>query len=491
MHLCFYCQQKEHMNHLTIDLEKFIEENKNKLKKTISSNSIISKINQFLDHIQEAIDQSRILIKNNIESNKDIYSFNDSLFRTYECIKDIPNYHSINNILNNDITILLKDSCFQLLNDIQSYFTNSLNQLNQLKNELNQLQSYSLNVNDVIPSFITDPKKLSIQRTISNNTAPLGTDQLAIYTLDDKNYELAYPTYKPDNNIEIMELNNYSIKFIIKEAHSDGIKTVKYYYDHYKKIHYLISVSLDESIKLWDIKQNYKNILTIANAASRYRFITPLFMLFSNKDTLIGAAKNTSEKIKIYDMTGKSIYTINSDYEYNWHSETYDINNNIYILISGKPGITVYDYNNNKTKFKLISNNDTYALHGYSKIEKINNNLIIFDSDNRGYITLWNFNSGEMIKIIQPEESDNKYSKWIYSLCVWNDNYLLSGRVEGRLKLYDLNSCKLIHSYDAHSGFLMKISKFKFKDGNEFLLTSSCADSGGGFTGDHKLLLWY
>ena len=133
LHLCIRCQQKEHSKHSLFDLEQLNEENKDSLKRKDYSNSFIERVNQLLDHFQKAIDQCRKSIEDVLQSNKDIYSFADSLYNTYECIKDIPNYHSINNILINNIDNILNYSNIRLMINIQYYFINSLNELNQLK----------------------------------------------------------------------------------------------------------------------------------------------------------------------------------------------------------------------------------------------------------------------------------------------------------------------------------------------------------------------
>ena len=395
LHLCIGCHSN-HINHKMINLKSFLEKNQNLIDRKANSNLFINKIKLFLEDIQKAINNSNRLIKNHINSNKDTYSFVNSLYNTYECSKDIPNFHSINNILINNIDTILKDSNIQLMNKIQFYFANALKELNQLKNQFNQLQSYDQEINPIIPPLIKDPQHLSINRTISNNTWPDTPNLLALYTLDNENYELAHVTNNQKNKIEIIELKNDTVKLTINSAHSANITAVKHYFDKYNKKHYLISSATDKSVKLWDINNNYKNILNISNAANKAEgYYYPLFMLFIDNNPLIGAA-NQCEKIKIYDKYGSKVDTINCEYEYNYHSEAYYIDNGVYILISGRPGIRLFDYISEKTKFKLISNNNNDVKHCYSIIEKIKNEYIIFDSDNNGNITLWNFNSGEI-----------------------------------------------------------------------------------------------
>ena len=303
LHLCIQCESK-HKNHSIINLESFIQQNKNILKKDINSNSFIDTIKLLLQNIQKAINESNELIKKHIELNNDYYLFNDSLYNTYECSKDIMNYHSINNILINNIDNILKNSNTQLFNNIQSLFTNSFNQFNQLKSQFNQIQFSDFSENLNIPSFNKDPNHLNIQTTISNNTNNyVGGNLIALYTLDNKNYELAHSTstgifFSKEFNIEIIELNTYTTKYTIKSAHSRVITAVKHYYNKFNNNHYLISSAYDKSVKVWNINNNYSNTLNISNATSN-DYWYPLFMVFNNNNNiLIGAEMEILKKLK-------------------------------------------------------------------------------------------------------------------------------------------------------------------------------------------------
>ena len=49
--------------------------------------------------------------------------------------------------------------------------------------------------------------------------------------------------------------------------------------------------------------------------------------------------------MKIWNSNGNEEGIIDVEYNYNFDSEVYYINDGIYILISGKPGIFLYDWN--------------------------------------------------------------------------------------------------------------------------------------------------
>ena len=140
------------------------------------------------------------------------------------------------------------------------------------------------------------------------------------------------------------------------------------------------------------------------------------------------------------------------------------------------PGIRLFDYTNKQLKYKLVSDNNTDVSHYYAIIAKIKEDLIILDGDEEGFITLWNFNTGEMIRRIQSSES-----KVICSLYLLNKNYLLSGGYDGKLKLYDLNTFKEIKSFDAHSNWLKRIGVFKSSNEDDKLITMG---------NDNKIIVW-
>ena len=76
----------------------------------------------------------------------------------------------------------------------------------------------------------------------------------------------------------------------------------------------------------------------------------------------------------------------------------------------------------------------------------------------------------KMIKMIKSEINKNIC---LYSLCIWNDRYLLSGGFDSSFKVYNLDENKLIYSIeDKDSKSLIDIKKLKFKETSEIVITS-------------------
>lgn len=110
-------------------------------------------------------------------------------------------------------------------------------------------------------------------------------------------------------------------------------------------------------------------------------------------------------------------------------------------------------------------------------IENIDDKYIIFDANNNGYITLWDLQTGKMLKQIRAETNNNDNN--IYSMCLLNNDSLIYG-VNNQINIYDLAYSRHIDSYNVSSK-IQKISKIKYKDGKVKIIT-------GGYDG--KLYLW-
>ena len=97
--------------------------------------------------------------------------------------------------------------------------------------------------------------------------------------------------------------------------------------------------------------------------------------------------------MKIFESSNKLKDSTNCGLAESYNCEAYYFDDNIYFLMSGKPGIVLYNYKKSRPKFNLITNEDKEVPHYYSMIQYIKNQLIIFDSDWNGNIILWSFYS--------------------------------------------------------------------------------------------------
>lgn len=507
---CKKCRKKikqnkktnKHEGHNVINLTSlYVEEKINADIKYLKENSIVYKSIQLLNKIQESINKSKILVQKQIENEQKFFMFIKLQYTNHQLFA---NEVTLNNVKNINVQKNLSSQNKRLIEGLKEIFMNSLNEYKQIVNEiqdfnenyqkfnediLNKQEYVNASVNNYnvnMDLFTSDPTQLSPVYTVADNNFS-GSNLIAVYDIDG-NYELAHATKKPEKSIQIIDLLNNNIKHTIKSAHSTFINFLKHYYNSASNIHYLISSSEDISVKLWNINNDYSNILSISNTSSTFESF-PLCMIFDNNNAYI-ASGNKTKKIKIYDCTGTLIETIRVDYKSITNLETYYINNKTYILISGQPGIFLYDYTDKSNKYNLIANDDKDVYHYLAIIQHINNQLIIFDSDGNGYVTLWNFDTGEVLNTIKPGFGKHM---GIFSFCIWNDIYLITGGKDRGLKIFDLRTSKQIkvflkahfkgysHKQSSNGVGIKNVIKINIKDKGEFLVTSG---------DDHKIILW-
>ena len=75
-------------------------------------------------------------------------------------------------------------------------------------------------------------------------------------------------------------------------------------------------------------------------------------------------------------------------------------------------------------------------------------------SSNDGFIRIWNFHSGNMLKIIKAA------STYSYGICLWDDNHLLVGCGDSKIRIIDLNEEKVIKELAGYENDVLTIKTF-------------------------------
>ena len=153
--------------------------------------------------------------------------------------------------------------------------------------------------------------------------------------------------------------------------------------------------------------------------------------------------------IKIFNLNGFRIKEIKDSKDNTIFIDSYYDNNlSKYYLITGNHGsVKSYDYENNKLYFNYCDDEDSKYYH-YSIIIKDNNYYInLIESSENGIIRIWNFHTGKLLKKIYHYKSYE-----IYSICLWDKDYIFFGAGEGEIELLELEKenflkkCKKKHS---------------------------------------------
>ena len=260
-------------------------------------------------------------------------------------------------------------------------------------------------------------------------------------------------------------INNQKISEI-KNAHSNGITSFKYILDKNNKRDLVMSVcSKNNEIKLWSINKleillNIKNINLdgIIRSACFLNDNEQIYIVTSNFN--YNYSYNI-EPIKVFDIKGKKIKEINHSKDITFFIDSYyDKNLNRNYILTGNSG--------NSKSYDFLENNIYHIYSDGEKEYRIFHNIIINDKEkivkfivigNDAYIRIFNFHTGEILEKIYIKNDNLLNYNMIYSICLWNNDYLLIGSSDNAIKIVDMNSGKIINNLYGHKSEILTIKK--------------------------------
>ena len=302
--------------------------------------------------------------------------------------------------------------------------------------------------------------------TILDNTFTVFKSINKIIILIYANLDRSIISYNLINNKKINE---------IKNAHQNYITNFRHYLDEINNRDLVLSISAkDYNIRVWNIN-NYECILNLTNIHNfhsknyNYQLSSACFLNNNNQIYIITSDysdfiySSLSDPIKIFDLNGNLIKEI-KHYIYNntLFIDTYfDKKLSKNYIITGNYGfVESYDFTNNNIYHKYTQyNNDinnknhTYSYESLiiSTLEDIENEksiLKLIASCSDGYIKIWNFHSGEILKLIKV------FGVFLHSICLINNNYLAVGCGDKTIKIVDINKGKtmktMFNQYDVN-----------------------------------------
>ena len=317
--------------------------------------------------------------------------------------------------------------------------------------------------NNLFSSF---PKNIKFLRDFDINDvySPLNLDNsISIFKSINNIFYLIYSTEK----ISIIAYNIIQNKKMsqIKKAHKSEIIQLKHYLDKINKRDLLLSLS-SFCLKLWNII-NFECIFKIK---SNTRYIISACMLIDNNQNYIIEKKYlyeyNQEPIHVYDLKGNKINDIKDSMEYCYFIDIYyDIKNSKNYIITGNKGI-LKSFDFNKNEVYNIYDNKYYGDNNLSVTINQKKDIIqIIGSCTSGYIVMWNFNTGELLKEI-------KISIALFGICLWNENYLFVGHSNGTIILIDLNNGEEVKVLKGHKNFVIGIKKIYISQYGECLISN-------------------
>ena len=421
-HICDMCL-KEHGEHQFVQLNSYLPEvilqkinkdllrcgKKNREYYVKLKDEMVKKLNAEIKRIEDSF-------KENKEVNDNLMKYSNMLLNNYMMTYTIPNYHIINNLINN--------RNFNLKNKV-----NYINGDYSLQNEIDDLVEFYKN--DFVIYF---PTKMKWMNSLYYHTGPV----LSLTVLNDG--RLA--SCSTDSSINIYNTSDYKLKFTIR-GHTDGVSYISQLEDGR-----LISASYDQTIKIWRLLNEAPFFECEATLHGHSNYITKVISIGNNQ--ICSCSKDKS--IKIWKAEAPSydcLFTING--------HTNDVTSVIKIkdgrLVSGSVDYTLrfWDISTGEIQEKNTLN-DVYCDNNNSMLETKDGKIIVSGCD--------------VIYIINEET--NKIEKkirgltFIYSLLYARDGTLWCGNIKGSLFQYNLQTYKCVNKKEnIHSEWIASLVTMK------------------------------
>ena len=198
-------------------------------------------------------------------------------------------------------------------------------------------------------------------------------------------------------------------------------------------------------------------------------FLTSGCFLDDNNQILIVVSncnyEGNSEPIKIFNFNGNIAKEIKDSNEKTIFIDVYydDILSKIFIISCNFNYIKSYDYRNN-TLFNKYYDNQNEG-HSSCFINHINyKKVLLIESCIDGNVRIWDFHSGLLLDRI------NLGKKYLYGLCLWNEQFLFVGCQDETIKLIDLQNKKICNFLIGSKTPILTIKKIVHPEYGECLL---------------------
>ena len=392
-------------------------------------------VNEFYNYIiPKKFDDSLLedLIKNLICEEKKRFNWNEYLNHPFFYVK-------VNQIILND-NINNSNSNHKIHQDKSFDFNNNVNKIKLYKSL--DIQAFSYDSNSQYCIF----------------TSVFG-DYLLIYIKPDK---FSLGCYDLKKNIIIKELIN---------IHSSNINCVRHY--ERKQNDFIISSSLDNTIKVFNISKNWSCVTLIENVGDKKHknggyYILSILMFSDLYKSYILSSNYCDNYLKLYNLKGKFIKNIcNNEENIEYINLFYDKNFKYnFIIICKFQKVKSYIFEKN-IEYKTYSNADAknFILH------IIKNVACLFISNNNS-INIFNFHSGEEIFHFVLIDKIK-----INSLLLWNENFLLVAGNDSKIHIIDFMNNIESYTLEGHNNEVLKLAKIKIEN-QEYLVSQGLNNDG-------------
>ena len=354
-----------------------------------------------------------------------------------------------------------------------------------LKKEIELLKSYYIKNNKDINMSITpsameyqnpDPLKLSFKKDISEKAYfPYIIDgTFAVFNSRINNSTLLVYSSK-NNSLKIDDIGKAKNIKTIEKAHDNEIIIIKYFNDEINYRDLILSSSVfDKIIKIWDTT-NWECISKITSYnKDNNSFISPACLLFNTEEkeiNIITSCQSEREEIKIFTFDGYNIGSIRrSKEDKSYYLDVFfDKKRKRNYIISGNDNnVKSYDFSKKETykKYEDKSNCAHMSVKIYENQK--GDEIDLIESCTDGFVFVWNFHSGELLKKIECCKGIQ-----LSGICIWDDNSIFVGGEDNSIKLIDFKNGKLLKNFTGQNGTICTLRKIFIQELGQCLISGS------------------
>ena len=259
-----------------------------------------------------------------------------------------------------------------------------------------------------------------------------------------------------DKTIELYDLEKEAPIKTVKEAHTKDIHSCRHFLDTKTNKDLLITCSYDKSVKVWNVENMEKPLVTIENAHSNgYIFTSCILSHEKMSDNYIISGAD-DEGIKIFDFSGK--FTDKKvkcqDYVNLLDVYYYKREKKFCVINANSHDIRVYNFDDLSVYKTYIEKNASSHAHVVVYENEKDDQVQLIDSDMKGFIHIWDFNTEECLKTIFLQTIIN-------GICLWDDQYAVCTGRDKKIKIVDLKEGKIVRILTGHEKDTLSVQKIK------------------------------
>lgn len=417
-----------------------------KLKKIIDDGNKLSTPNNFVNSLK--------LLNNRNKSCVLINKLNDKILANKVC-------SNISNMDNNKEK--LEKKIDTILKELETKFDESLEALKSSLLVQNKTTKISLTYTQFV-SFSSNPKNLNFKKNICSNAHKTNTID-KVFCVFNSFLKINLLCWGNTNHLEFYDIDSNKIIKDISNAHTSTIFCCRHFPDNRNKIDYILTTSLDYSIKIWNVN-NFLCQTWIKNAYMTKNIFSACMLLneYSSHSYLVTSCVN--DFMKLYDLTGKYKFSFGfKDANTFFVNSYFDIKNKKYYVINGN-GMDVRSYNAKNGQLYNRYQGLPRSFHTGAVIYETKTEIILVEIDGNGYIRMWNFHTAELLKAIFTSSFLN-----LRGICLWNYKYLIVGANDHQIKIVDLKQGKISKSFKEHTATICTLEKINTKLYGQCLLS--------------------